>query len=98
MVESKLTRILLRLGALVTLTFIYAPLVLIALYAFNKNVTQAWPIEQFSTKWFSVAYHDDAVREALKNSISRLGATAVALVLGTLASLAVARYDFFGRR
>ena len=98
MVESKLTRILLRLGALVTLTFIYAPLVLIALYAFNKNVTQAWPIEQFSTKWFSVAYHDDAVREALKNSIlAALGATAVALVLGTLASLAVARYNFFGR-
>ncbi len=64
MVESKLTRFLLRLGALITLTFIYAPLVLIALYAFNKNVTQAWPIEQFSTKWFSVAYHDDAVREA----------------------------------
>jgi putative spermidine/putrescine transport system permease protein len=98
MVESKLTRFLLRLGAFVTLTFIYAPLALIALYAFNKNVTQAWPIEQFSTKWFSVAYKDDSVREALKNSnVAALVATAVALVLGTLASLAVARYHFFGR-
>jgi putative spermidine/putrescine transport system permease protein len=56
--ESRLTRALLRLGAGVTLAFIYAPLVVIVLYAFNENVTQGWPIENFSTKWFGVAYHD----------------------------------------
>ena len=98
MAESTLARILLRLGALVTLAFIYLPLFIIGLYAFNKNVTQAWPIEKYSTKWFSVAYHDEAVREALRNSIyAAIGATAISLVLGTLASLAVARYRFFGR-
>ncbi|MDH4102442.1 MAG: ABC transporter permease [Thermoleophilia bacterium] len=98
MVESTFARILLRLGALVTLAFIYLPLFIIGLYAFNKNVTQAWPIEKYSTKWFSVAYHDEAVREALKNSLfAALGATAISIVLGTLASLAVARYRFFGR-
>ena len=49
-------------------------------------------------KWFSVAFNDEDVREALKNSVlAALGATAIALVLGTLASLAVARYRFFGR-
>jgi putative spermidine/putrescine transport system permease protein len=98
MVEGRLTRILLRGGALLTLAFIYVPLLLIALYAFNENVTQAWPIENYSTKWFSVAYHNEAVREALKNSVlAGLGATAIALVLGTLASMAVSRYRFFGR-
>ena len=98
MVERKLTRILLRCGAQLTLAFIYVPLLLIALYAFNENVTQAWPIENYSTKWFSVAYHNEDVREALKNSVlAALGATAIALVLGTLASMAVARYRFFGR-
>jgi putative spermidine/putrescine transport system permease protein len=98
MVESTLARILLRAGALATLAFIYLPLFIIGLYAFNKNVTQAWPIEKYSTKWFSVAYHDEAVREALKNSIyAAIGATAISIVLGTLASLAVARYRFFGR-
>ena len=65
MPESRLTRILLRLGAGVTLAFIYAPLIVIVLYAFNENVTQGWPIDNFSTKWFSVAYHDEAVRDAL---------------------------------
>jgi putative spermidine/putrescine transport system permease protein len=98
MVESRLTKILLRLGALVTLGFIYLPLFVIGLYAFNKNVTQAWPIEKYSVKWFSVAFHDEDVRDALKNSIlAALGATAIALVLGTLAAMAVSRYRFFGR-
>jgi putative spermidine/putrescine transport system permease protein len=98
MVESRLTRILLRLGALVTLAFIYLPLFVIGLYAFNKNVTQAWPIEKYSVKWFSVAFDDPDVRDALKNSVlAALGATAIALVLGTLAALAVSRYRFFGR-
>jgi len=98
MVESRLTRIFLRLGAGVTLAFIYVPLFLIALYAFNESVTQSWPIDNYSTKWFSVAYHDEGVRDALKLSVlAALGATVVAIVLGTLISLAVSRYRFFGR-
>ena len=98
MVESRLTRFLLRGGAIATLAFIYAPLLVIALYAFNQNVTQAWPIENYSTKWFSVAYHNEDARDAFRLSLTAaLGATAVALVLGTLASMAVSRYRFFGR-
>lgn len=98
MVESRLTRALLRLGAGLTLAFIYGPLLVIALYAFNANVTQKWPIENFSTKWFTVAFENEGVRDALKLSLlAATGATAVALVLGTLASMAVARYSFFGR-
>jgi putative spermidine/putrescine transport system permease protein len=98
MVESPLARALLRLGTAVTLAFIYLPLILIGLYAFNRSVTQGWPIEDYSTRWLSVAYHDEGVRNALWLSVrAALGATAVALVLGTLISLAVSRYRFFGR-
>jgi putative spermidine/putrescine transport system permease protein len=98
MVESRLTRALLRVGTGLTLAFVYLPLVVIALYAFNYNVTQRWPIERYSTRWFSVAFHDEGVREALGLSVlAAVGATAIALVLGTLASIAVARYRFFGR-
>jgi putative spermidine/putrescine transport system permease protein len=89
---------MLRLGASVTLEFIYVPLVLIAVYAFNESVTQSWPIENFSAKWFSEAYHDEKVRDALWLSVkAALGATVVAIVLGTLVSLAVSRFRFFGR-
>src|SRR5512132_3065330 len=98
MTETPLTRLLLRVAAGLTLAFIYAPLIVIGLYAFNENVTQGWPIDNFSTKWFRVAYEDEAVRDALWLSVkAALGATVLALILGTLASLAVARFSFFGR-
>ncbi|HEX4747312.1 MAG TPA: ABC transporter permease [Gaiellaceae bacterium] len=98
MVESRLTRALLGLGSALTLAFLYFPLVVIALYAFNGQVVQRWPIEEWSTKWFPVAFENESVRIALKNSVvAGLGATAIALVLGTLASLAISRYRFFGR-
>ena len=98
MVETRLTRALLRLGAGATLAFIYLPLVVIAIYAFNANISQTWPIESYTTKWFGVAWHNPDVRDALKLSVeAALGATAIALVLGTLAALAVSRSRFFGR-
>lgn len=98
MVESRLTRALLRLGAGATLAFVYLPLIVIGLYAFNQQIAQRWPIENWSTRWFGVAWRNPSVRDALANTVLvALAATAVALVLGTLASMAIARYRFFGR-
>ena len=98
MVEPPITRVLLRLGSAFTLGFLYLPLLIIGLYAFNGQVVQRWPIEEWSTRWFRVAFENEDVRTALKNSVVvGLAATAIALVLGTLASMAIARYRFFGR-
>jgi putative spermidine/putrescine transport system permease protein len=95
---SRTSRFLLRAATGVTLLFVYLPLAVILLYAFNDRRVQTWPIKGFSTKWFDKALHNDGVREALLTSVKAgLGATAIALLLGTLASFAVARYDFFGR-
>ncbi len=98
MTESRTSRILLRVGAGATLAFIYFPLVVIAVYAFNENISQTWPIEHYTTKWFGVAWRDPNVRDALLLSVeAAVGATVIALVLGTLAALAVSRSRFFGR-
>jgi len=98
MVESPITRVLLRVGTGLTLAFIYVPLFVIAIYAFNENISLTWPVESYTTKWFRVAWEDESVRDALLLSLkAAFGATAIALVLGLLASLAVARYSFFGR-
>ena len=98
MTESRTSRILLRLGAGATLAFMYFPLVVIAAYAFNENISQTWPIEHYTTKWFGIAWHNPDVRDALLLSVkAALGATGIALVLGTLAALAVSRSRFFGR-
>jgi putative spermidine/putrescine transport system permease protein len=95
---SRRARILLRIGVGVTLAFIYIPLIVIAIYAFNGGNTLEWPPPSLTTHWFSVAVKDHAVRDAFWTSIKvGLAATAIALVLGTCASLAVARHRFFGR-
>jgi putative spermidine/putrescine transport system permease protein len=98
MVEGPWTRWFLRATTALVLAFIYFPLVIITLYAFNANTTQSWPIQDWTTKWFSIAFHDEDVRDAFFLSIkAAILATAVALVLGTLLALAMARFSFFGR-
>jgi putative spermidine/putrescine transport system permease protein len=89
---------LLRIGTGLTLVFVYTPIVVIALYAFNESRIQAWPIKGVTLEWFDRALHNPGARDALVLSLkAAVGATLLALVLGTLASLAVARYRFFGR-
>jgi putative spermidine/putrescine transport system permease protein len=87
----------LRIWTLLVVTFLYVPLAVIVLYAFNKSQVQSWPIKQFSTRWFTVAWHDEEVRSAFVLSFKvACTATATALLLGTAAAFAVARYRFFG--
>jgi putative spermidine/putrescine transport system permease protein len=95
---SRRARIALRVAVGITLAFIYLPLAVIALYAFNSSNILAWPPPGLTTHWFSQAFHNSGAGSAIVTSIEvGLVATAVALLLGTLASLAVARHRFFGR-
>jgi putative spermidine/putrescine transport system permease protein len=89
---------MLRIATAITLAFIYVPLAIIILYAFNKSRIQTWPIPGLTLDWFDKAIHNTGARDALWTSLkAALGATAIALLLGTLAATAVARYRFFGR-
>src|SRR6185437_141808 len=91
-------RVLLRIGTGITLAFMYVPLLVILLYAFNSRRTLKWPIPGFTLEWFNKAFHNPGVRDALLTSVkAATGATLIALLLGTLASMAVARHRFFGR-
>ncbi len=93
------SRIALRVAVGVTLAFIYLPLIVIGIYAFNSSNILSWPPPGLTTHWFSVAFQNSGgAGSALVTSIEvGLVATAVALVLGTLPALAVARHRFFGR-
>jgi putative spermidine/putrescine transport system permease protein len=80
------------------LAFIYIPLIVIGIYAFNSSKILKWPPPGLTTEWFSKAFESDTAREALLTSLEAgLVATAIALLLGSLAALAVARHRFFGR-
>jgi putative spermidine/putrescine transport system permease protein len=95
---SRRSQNLLRLAVGITLTFIYIPLIVIGIYAFDAERTLAWPPPGFTLDWFGDAFANTGARAAFLNSLKAgLAATGAALVLGTLASLAVSRHRFFGR-
>ncbi|MFI5892960.1 ABC transporter permease [Actinoplanes sp. NPDC051513] len=80
------------------LLFIYVPLMLVLVNSFNGDRTFAWPPHDFTTRWWSAAWNNTGAREALLTSIKAgLGATAIALVLGSMVAFAVQRFKFFGR-
>jgi len=97
-VEARGTRIGLAVWVVLVCLFLYVPIAIILTYAFNPSNVQSWPISGLSVKWFSAAWHDSAMRTALSLSLkAAFVATAIAVVLGSAAAGAVARFRFFGR-
>lgn len=96
--NGRLGRWSLRAATLLVLAFIYIPLGVVVAYAFNSSGTTTWPPAGFSLKWVSLALDNTGLKEAFLTSVTiAIGAAAIALVLGSLAAFAVARYRFFGR-
>ena len=96
--ESRRTRWLIGASSIVTLLFLYVPLVIVVMYAFNNAVGQSWPIKDYTTKWFATTWHSHLVREAFATSLQVATiATGAALLLGSAAAFAVHRFSFFGR-
>src|SRR5512145_2403510 len=84
--------------AAVVLTFIYVPIGVVTINSFNSDRTFGWPPPGFTTEWWSAALQAPGPRDALLTSVKAgLGATAIALVLGSLLALALTRYEFFGK-
>jgi putative spermidine/putrescine transport system permease protein len=95
---SRRSALLLRVAVGIALAFVYIPLIVIAIYAFNASNIVQWPPPGLTLDWFGKAVESQGARDALLTSLKAgLAATAIALLLGTLASLAVARHRFFGR-
>ncbi len=80
------------------LCFIYVPLMLVVINSFNKNKSFNWPPTGFTTMWWTKAASNSGVKDAILLSILTASlATVIALILGSLAAAAIARYNFFGR-
>ena len=96
--EGTRTRTALAVWSWLVIAFLWFPLLLIFVYAFNSSNVQGWPIKHYTTHWFRVAWDTSEVRDAIWLSVKAgLLATAAALVLGSAAALAIARFRFFGR-
>ncbi|MFZ5791668.1 MAG: ABC transporter permease [Pseudomonadota bacterium] len=79
------------------LLFLYLPIAVMILLAFNRSPLYELPI-QWDTVWFQALAHNDRLIQAGVNSVAlALANTAIATALGTMAAIAFARYGFRGK-
>jgi putative spermidine/putrescine transport system permease protein len=92
------SRVALGAWTALVIAFLWVPILIILVYAFNGSPLQTWPIRSWTLHWFRQAWNDPEARSSLWLSVKvGLVATGVAVVLGTAASFAIHRFRFFGR-
>ncbi len=80
------------------LLFLYAPILLLPVFAFNAGTIIAFPLQGFTTDWFAKMFENAALRDALKNSLIIAASSAVlATCLGIFAARASTRFNFPGK-
>ncbi|AXC50432.1 ABC transporter permease [Paracoccus suum] len=88
----------LRAYAILYLLFLYAPIVLLPIFAFNSGTIIAFPLKGFTTEWFAQMAGNATLRRALGNSLTIAVSSAVfATCLGIFAARASTRFRFPGK-
>lgn len=96
---NRSSKVLLGVIVSIVLVFMYVPLGLVMLNSFNAARIASWPVTDFSLQWWEAAFVSEPIRLAVLNSVLvGLGATVIALFLGTLAAFALSRFSFFGKQ
>ena len=85
----------LRIYAIAFLIFLYAPILLLPIFAFNNSTVVAFPLMGFTTQWFQNVWNNSDLWEAVRNSLLvAVTASVLATALGIFAARASTRYDF----
>ena len=80
------------------LAIIYLPLLVVFVNSFSTSESLVWPPPGLTLEWWGRAFQNEGALNAIGTSVQvALASTAIALVLGTLISIALQRYQFFGR-
>lgn len=84
--------------AIFYLAFLYIPVLFLPLFSFNDSIFIAFPLKEFTTKWYVQLLKTEPMFAALMNSVKVAAVTSVvATVLGIFAAKAVTRYRLPGR-
>jgi putative spermidine/putrescine transport system permease protein len=95
---SRFSRTTLAVVAGLILVIVYVPLGVVLVNSFSTSTSLSWPPPGFTLEWWQRAFQSAGAMEAVGTSVFvAIISTAVALVLGTLISFALQRFDFFGR-
>lgn len=88
----------LRAYAVLYLLFLYAPIMLLPMFAFNSGTIIAFPLRGFTTDWFAQMWANPTLRRALGNSLTiAVSASVLSTCLGIFAARASTRFEFPGR-
>lgn len=94
-----LPTLLIGAAAAFVLAFIYLPMFVVVLYSFNPESVNVFPMKGVSLRWYRIMAENETLISALKISLSiAIGGTCIGLLLGIPGALALARYDFPGKR
>ena len=88
----------LQIYAAVFLLVLYVPILFLPLFSFNDSIYVRFPLEGFTTEWYSQLFVRDALWAALRNSIYvALAVSLITTALGVLAARAITRYRLPGQ-
>ncbi|MGB0209304.1 MAG: ABC transporter permease [Ilumatobacteraceae bacterium] len=92
------TRWVLRSNGALVLAFLYAPIILLAIYSFSgSRLPGEWG--GFTTEWYVRLFDDSRIQKTIGVSVRvALVSTVISTVLGTMSALALERFKFRGRR
>jgi len=89
---------LIRLYTICVYIFMFAPIAVVLILAFNKAEFASFPMTGFSLRWFCALYENEAIVRAFKTSIELgLMVAVISTTLGVMASVALVRYQFRGK-
>jgi spermidine/putrescine transport system permease protein len=88
----------LRVYTIAYLLFLYAPIILLPLFAFNDSAVIAFPLHGFTTKWFATLGESEELRGAVLHSLFIAASVAVLSTgFGIFAARAGSKYRFPGK-
>jgi spermidine/putrescine transport system permease protein len=95
---SRNGRRLMRLFFALVVAFLYAPIAILLVFSFNKASVPSFPLSGFTLRWYHDFIHNGAMHSALETSVMVAAVSSVlAVSLGILASIALARRGFRGK-
>jgi spermidine/putrescine transport system permease protein len=78
--------------------FLYLPIFLLIIFSFNDSQSLRFPLQGFTLRWYEELFGAGELLEAAWNSVVvGLISSLVATALGTMAAIAIMRFDFPGR-
>lgn len=87
-----------RIYIVAVLVFLYAPIVVMAVFSFNASQFYMLPVE-WSGRWYAALWQNTRLIDATLNSLLvALITTLIAGTLGTLAAIGLHRFEFAGKR